>query len=52
MRRRNAAMHALLQTNVTDDLLFILETWSSPVGMVRAYDAGNGMRETERVVNF
>ncbi len=33
MRRRDAAMHALLQTNVTDDILSILEPWSSAVAM-------------------
>ncbi len=50
--RRRTTMHVLLQTNIMDDILSILEPWSSAVGMVRADDARNGVRETWRVVNF
>jgi hypothetical protein len=39
MRRRNAAMHALLATNTTDDILFIQEPWFSTVGTARCDSA-------------
>jgi hypothetical protein len=32
MRHCNAAMHVLLATNNTDDILFIQEPWFSTVG--------------------
>jgi hypothetical protein len=35
MRRRNAAMHALLNDNGEDDLLCMQEPWFNPVGMAR-----------------
>src|SRR6202453_105861 len=35
MRRRNAAMHTLLNTNESDDVLFIQEPWFSRVGTAR-----------------
>jgi hypothetical protein len=42
MRRRNAAMHTLLATNLTDDILFIQEPWFSTVGTARCDSAING----------
>ena len=42
MRRRNAAMHALLETNTTDDLLCCQEPWFSRIGVTRADDAREG----------
>jgi hypothetical protein len=36
MRRRNAAMHALLNSNKTDDILFIQEPWFNRVGIARS----------------
>ena len=36
MRRRNFAMHALLTSNVDDDVLCFMEPWSSQVGVARA----------------
>jgi hypothetical protein len=35
MRRRNAAMHALLNDNGEDDLLCVQEPWFNPVGTAR-----------------
>ena len=35
MRRRNGAMHALLNTNETDDILLIQEPWFGPIGVGR-----------------
>jgi hypothetical protein len=35
MRRRNAAMHALLATNASDDILFIQEPWFGTIGTAR-----------------
>jgi hypothetical protein len=35
MRRRNAAMHALLATNSLDDILFIQEPWFGAIGTAR-----------------
>jgi hypothetical protein len=35
MRCRNAAMHALLATNTSDDILFIQEPWFSTIGTSR-----------------
>jgi hypothetical protein len=32
MRRRNAAMHALLNDNEEEDVLFVQEPWFNPVG--------------------
>jgi hypothetical protein len=32
MRRRNAAMHALLNDNEGEDVLFVQEPWFNPVG--------------------
>jgi hypothetical protein len=32
MRRRNAPMHALLNSNQTDDILFIQEPWFNRIG--------------------
>ena len=43
MRRRNFAMHALLDTNVTDDLLCVSEPWFSRIGVARADDAREGV---------
>jgi hypothetical protein len=31
MRRRNAAMHALLNDNTEEDVLFVQEPWFNPV---------------------
>lgn len=42
MRRRNAAMHALLETNTTDDVLCSQEPWFSRIGITRADDAREG----------
>jgi hypothetical protein len=42
MRRHNAAMHTLLATNVTDDILFIQEPWFSTIGTARCDSAING----------
>jgi hypothetical protein len=36
MRRRNATMHALLNTNSTDDILFIQEPWFNRIGVARS----------------
>ncbi|KAN0139671.1 Endonuclease/exonuclease/phosphatase, partial [Lactarius tabidus] len=36
MRRRNAAMHALLNSNKTDDILFIQEPWFNRIGIARS----------------
>jgi hypothetical protein len=36
MRRRNAAMHALLETNSEDDILFVQEPWFNRVGIARS----------------
>jgi hypothetical protein len=38
----NAAMHALLATNIDNDILFIQEPWFSTVGMARCDSAING----------
>jgi hypothetical protein len=35
MRRRNAAMHALLNDNEGEDVFFVQEPWFNPVGTVR-----------------
>jgi hypothetical protein len=35
MRRRNAAMHALLNDNSEEDVLFVQEPWFNPVGTAR-----------------
>jgi hypothetical protein len=35
MRRRNAAMHALLNDNEEEDVLFVQEPWFNPVGTAR-----------------
>jgi hypothetical protein len=35
MRRRNAAMHTLLNDNIKDDLLCVQEPWFNPVGTAR-----------------
>jgi hypothetical protein len=42
MRRRNAAMHALLNDNGEDDLLCVQEPWFNPVGTARCDDKING----------
>jgi hypothetical protein len=42
MQWRNAAMHALLATNIKDDILFIQEPWFSTVGTTRCNSALNG----------
>ena len=42
MRRRNAATHALLETNSTDDILCSQEPWFSRIGVTRADDAREG----------
>jgi hypothetical protein len=42
MRRHNAAMHALLATNISDDILFIQEPWFSTIGTARCDSAING----------
>ena len=36
MRKRNAMMHVLLETNVTDDLLCVQEPWFGPIGVNRS----------------
>jgi hypothetical protein len=36
MRRRNAAMHALLNDNSGEDVLFVQEPWFNPVGTARS----------------
>jgi hypothetical protein len=41
MRRRNAAMHALLNDNREDDLLCVQEPWFNPVGTARCDDKIN-----------
>ena len=35
MRHRNGTMHALLNTNETDDILLIQELWFGPIGIGR-----------------
>src|ERR1700677_1606878 len=45
MRRRNAAMHVLLNTNSEDDVLFVQEPWFHPVGTARADAEINGKDE-------
>ena len=42
MRRRNTAMHALLETNTTDDILCSQEPWFSRIGVARADNAKEG----------
>jgi hypothetical protein len=42
MRRRNAAMHALLNDNREEDLLCVQEPWFNPVGTARCNDLYNG----------
>ena len=42
MRRRNAAMHALLETNTTDDIICSQEPWFSRIGVTRADNAREG----------
>jgi hypothetical protein len=42
MRRRNAAMHALLNDNGEDDLLCVQEPWFNPVGTARCDDMIQG----------
>jgi hypothetical protein len=36
MRRRNVAMHSLLETNTVDDVLFIQEPWFDRIGVERS----------------
>jgi hypothetical protein len=36
MRRQNAAMHSLLETNTLDDVLFVQEPWFDRIGVERA----------------
>ena len=43
MRRRNGAMHALLNTNETDDILLIQEPWFGPIGVGRDDFLRNGV---------
>jgi hypothetical protein len=42
MRRRNTAMHALLNDNGEDDLLCVQEPWFNPVGTARCDDKIQG----------
>jgi hypothetical protein len=42
MRRRNAAMHALLNDNGEDDLICVQEPWFNPVGTARCDDKIQG----------
>ena len=42
MRRRNTAMHALLETNTSDDILCSQEPWFSRIGVNRADNAREG----------
>ncbi|KAH9006050.1 hypothetical protein EDB84DRAFT_1573029 [Lactarius hengduanensis] len=42
MRRRNAAMHALLETNETDDILLVQEPWFGHIGTKRADNEREG----------
>ena len=42
MRRRNAAMHALLEANTSDDILCSQEPWFSRIGITRADNAREG----------
>lgn len=45
MRRRNAIMHTLLNTNTDDDILFVQEPWFGRIGNLRA----DGEREGKEV---
>jgi hypothetical protein len=42
MRRRNAPMHAILNSNKTDDILFIQEPWFNRIGVARSDDQREG----------
>jgi Endonuclease-reverse transcriptase len=42
MRRRNEAMHALLNTNNEDDILCVQEPWFNRIGVARCDDKING----------
>lgn len=42
MRHRNAAMHTLLATNDTDDILLVQEPWFNPVGTAHCDSNFNG----------
>jgi hypothetical protein len=43
MRRRNAAMHSLLETNTEDDVLFVQEPWFDRIGVERSDNAREGV---------
>src|SRR6266404_4265283 len=43
MRRRNAAIHTLLETNITDDILFIQEPWFRSVSVSRSNTHAHGL---------
>ena len=43
MRRRNAAMHSLLETNEDDDILCVQEPWFDKIGTARKDSAREGV---------
>jgi hypothetical protein len=43
MRRRNAAMHSLLETNTEDDVLFVQEPWFDRIGVERSDHTREGV---------
>jgi hypothetical protein len=49
MRRRNAAMHSLLETNTEDDVLFVQEPWFDRIGVERSDHAREGWTCTEEL---
>jgi hypothetical protein len=51
MRRHNAAMHALLNDNMEEDLLFVQELWFNPVGTARCDTMIQGKNVMGGVVN-
>src|SRR6267378_4159993 len=43
MRRRNAAIHTMLESNTTDDILFIQEPWFRSVSVARSNTHAQGL---------
>ena len=43
MRRRNATMHSLLETNTSDTILFVQEPWFEQIGVQRLDKAWTGV---------
>jgi hypothetical protein len=52
MQRHNAPMHALLNSNLTDDFLFIQEPWFNHIGVARSNDHKEGRDVLGGAVNL